>query len=207
MTVKGPRRFSVQRVDVERRRRFVLDLVANGATYQQAADAVLAEGLAPRITKRADGSSEPRYRKQDALKDCEIAMRRITEEPAARLKAIQLRQLQQAKRQMMLDVSNSPDPADRARSVTALVALMNREAKLRGLDEPVRTELEITAHLDQTAAVVFGAMMAAAPGAGLSDEQRALLITGMRAHLADTVPERPALLAPVIDLQPVDDTG
>jgi hypothetical protein len=191
---------SPTRIDVAKRRRYVLDALGRGMTYQEIADAVLKVGLAPKPYKGGPGPEpEPKYTRADAWNDAQRAMRAITEEPATQRKAIIARRLQESSRILMRDAQDVRlTPLDRARALSVLVRNMMREAKLFGLDEPNRTQLEITAHLDQLGALSAQAIQAGAEAAGLSTEQRAALIEGMQAFLlsveaAEDGPQRLAL--------------
>jgi hypothetical protein len=181
----GAKRPTPQRIDVEKRRRFVLDMVAGGATYQEAADAVLAQGMGPRPNRTSPGPvPASKYTRADAYNDCQHAMAAITSESATQHKAIMNRRLVQTQRAMIRDALNPTLPAiDRARATSVLVRLMVREAKLNGLDEPTRSQLEITAHFEQLAAISTAAVNAGADAAGLTSAQRRAMLDGMQAYL------------------------
>lgn len=197
-----------ERIDIQRRRRLVLDLIAGGATYREAAQAVLDQGMAP-LPRRGPGSrvvGQPRYTDRDAHRDAEIAMRQIVDRSATELKAIQNRRIMQASRAMVRDLASGATPADRARAAGVLVRLMVREAHLNGLDEPVRTQLEITQHVEQLAALSTAAINAGADAAGLSGEQRAAMLEGMKLYLHGVSEQAPpALPGQVYDAEIVDD--
>lgn len=190
------------RIDLQKRRRFILDLLSQrpGITYQEIADLVIEQGMAPKPYKGGPGPEPPpRYRRQDAWADAEKAIADITEAPARQRKAIIARQLQQSARVLMRDAMSAGTPLDRARAIQVLIQLTRRQAKLFGLDEPVRTELEITAHLDQLGALSAQAISAGADAAGLSSDQRAALIAGMQGFLLNVEggeSDRPAALPP-----------
>jgi len=181
-----PRVGSQQQIDVQRRRAFVLELVDREATWQEIADRVLAEGLAPTPAWRDPSKPrpQPRYTKADAYNDAQRAMRAITEKPAAERKALLNRRLAKAQRLLARDASNPlATPLDRARAVSVMVRLMVREAKLNGLDEPTRTQLEITQHFEQLASLSTGAMTAGFDALGLDATQRGIAIEAMQAYL------------------------
>jgi len=172
------RRTISQRVDVERRRRFVLDMAIAGATPTQIAEAVVREGLA-----------SPKYTRASAAGDISAAIASITAVPAFHYRATMLRRLTQVQQRLMRDVldpGNAPD--DRARAANALVRAMEREARLTGIDEPVRTDIEISAHIEVVAALAADAVAAGAERAGLDTRQREALSAGMTEYFTRSVP-------------------
>jgi hypothetical protein len=216
MTAKKRRRapsITPERLDVQRRRRLVLTLIANGATYREAAQAVINEGMAPRPRRGPNDprpTAQPRYTDRDANRDAHIAMAEITERPARDLKALMNHRLAQAERAMMRDLTTGRTPADRGRAASVLVRLLVREAHLNGLDEPVRTQLEITQHVEQLAALSTAAINAGADAAGLSNEQRAAMLSGMRGYLRGGSSdggdfEMPALPGEVVEADVIDE--
>lgn len=195
-SVTGKRRLAL-RVEVERRRRLVLDMAIAGATPSQIAEAVLREGMAPTPTKPG---AEPRYTRSDASHDLNAAVSAITAVPAYQYKAMQLRRLGQVQAVLMRDILAAPDSDMRARSANALARQMEREARLTGIDEPVRSELEITAHFELLASISAAAVAAGAEAAGLSMAQREALTAGMQGYLAEIEGPR----AEVVEVEAVD---
>jgi hypothetical protein len=65
------------------------------------------------------------------------------------------------------------------------VRAMQREARLTGIDEPVRSELEITAHLEVVARMAADAVAAGAQAAHLSIEQQEALTRGMTGYFGE----------------------
>jgi hypothetical protein len=207
-----PRTGSAQDISIQRRRAFVLELVDREATWQEIAERVLAEGLAPVPAWRdpAKPRPEPRYTRADAYNDAQRAMRAITEKPAAERKAMQNRRLAKQQRILARDASNPLlSPLDRARAVSVMVRLMVREAKLNGLDEPTRTSLEITQHFEQLASLSTGAMTAGFDALGLDAGQRKVAIEAMQTYLLAVEAGAPggqrALPGEIYDAELVDD--
>lgn len=175
------RRISPSRVDIAKRRRLVLDMAVAGASYDTIAAEVINQGMSPR--QQVGDPRPPVYTRADAYNDAQHALAEITRRPALEYKAMQLRRLQQAQTKLLTDVLTGKDPAARARSATALTALMGREARLTGIDEPVRTEIEISTHFQLLADMAAEVMAAGAEAAGLSVTQREAFSTGAQAYL------------------------
>lgn len=74
------------------------------------------------------------------------ACKRIIYEDVTDLRNTELDRLNIAQAAIWGDVINGEDAQDRARAVLALMKIMERRAKLCGLDAPVKSQVEVNVH-------------------------------------------------------------
>ena len=115
----GESKASIRRIELAERRARALELRKAGATYDQ-------------IAQQAGYSS-----RANAYRDVMKAIKDITAEPAADVKTLELARLD-----AMLMGTWRPAITGNQGAIDRVIRIMDRRAKLLGLDAPVKTELD-----------------------------------------------------------------
>jgi hypothetical protein len=153
-----------------RRFAFILELVAADGTMPtpRMAEAVVAAGLA-----------SPGYGTSSLRRDYRKALATfVSKETVTKARAVQHLRITRLMRARWQDAIGGDDTA-----IGSIVKLMEREARLLGLDAPNRTALEISMHVQELSEASVAATAYAMQRAEVPEEMQQRVVDGIRQYL------------------------